>query len=182
MAGQNGNITVTAGNSCGTSAAATLAVVINPIPQVNAGNDTTICENYLPLVLTATGNSTSYSWSNGPVTAATTITAGGTYTVTGTLNGCSASDAITVSIDPCIGLDENENFFLSLYPNPTSNLLKIESSVIENTSFSVYSIDGKLITTGLLVNGKSEIVTMNFAPGKYFIHLGQNVSTFEVMN
>jgi len=39
-----------------------------------------------------------------------------------------------------------------------------------------------LITTGLLVNGKSEIETLNFARGKYFIHLGQNVSTFEVMN
>jgi hypothetical protein len=136
----------------------------------------------LPIILTASGNSTSYSWSNGSAVAATTITAGGTYTVTGTLNGCSASDAIIVTVDPCVGLDENDNFFISLYPNPTSNILKIETNTTESDNFSVYSIDGKLITTGLLVNGKSEIVTMNFAPGKYFIHLGQNVSTFEVMN
>jgi hypothetical protein len=181
-AGQNGDITVTAGNGCGTSTAAALAVVINPIPQVNAGNDTTVCVNYLPIILTASGNSTSYSWSNGSAVAATTITAGGTYTVTGTLNGCSASDAIIVTVDPCVGLDENDNFFISLYPNPTSNILKIETNTTESDNFSVYSIDGKLITTGFLVNGKSEIVTMNFAPGKYFIHLGQNVSTFEVMN
>jgi hypothetical protein len=102
--------------------------------------------------------------------------------VTGTLNGCTFSDAIIVSVDPCVGLDELGNYFMNLYPNPTNNLLKIETSLIENSAYSVYSIDGKLITKGFIFNGKSEIETINFAPGKYFIHLGQKVGTFEVIN
>ena len=37
--GQNGVITVTAGNTCGTSQGSTLQVAVNPLPIVNAGSD-----------------------------------------------------------------------------------------------------------------------------------------------
>ena len=107
-----------------------------------------------------------------------TYTSSGTYQFLDTIN-C-VLEILNLALTNSISEDFTNN--LTIYPNPASNLLKIESSLTENINYSVYTIDGKLISTGLLVNGKSEIVTMNFAPGKYFIHLGQNVSTFEVMN
>ena len=116
----------------------------------------------------------SYTWiENGQ-----TYTSSGTYQFLDTIN-C-VLEILNLAFTNSISEDFTNN--LTLYPNPASNLLKIESSLTDNINFSVYSIDGKLITTGLLVNGKSEIETLNFARGKYFIHLGQNVSTFEVMN
>ena len=116
----------------------------------------------------------SYTW----IVNGQTYTSSGTYQFLDTIN-C-VLEILNLALTNSISEDFTNN--LTIYPNPASNLLKIESSLTENINYSVYTIDGKLISTGLLVNGKSEIVTMNFAPGKYFIHLGQNVSTFEVMN
>jgi hypothetical protein len=181
-AGQNGDISVTAGNDCGTSTATILTVVVNQVPTVTAGNDTTVCVNQLPLSVTASGNATAYSWSNGSSTATTSITAAGTFTVTGTLNGCTASDAIVITTDPCAGIEENDNFFVSLYPNPTNGFMTIETSITEKVDFSIYAIDGKFIGSGSLTNGTTSVDATGFAPGKYFIHVGLKVLTFEVMH
>jgi hypothetical protein len=101
LSGQNGNITVTAENSCGISSAATLAVLVNPTPVVIAiASATTICPG--GTVTLSGGGANTYSWtggiSNGVVFAPSATT---TYTVTGTntATGCigTASKTITVS-------------------------------------------------------------------------------------
>ena len=75
--GQNGNITVTAGNSCGTSAASTLAVTVNPGTPANPGTITgtgTVCPGAsLTYSIAAVANATTYTWS---VPTGWTITAG----------------------------------------------------------------------------------------------------------
>lgn len=77
----------------------TVSVLVNPAPTVNAGPDVSICTG-TSTTLTATG-ATSYSWSPGGQTTAS-INANPasttTYTVTGTSAGCTASDAVVVSI------------------------------------------------------------------------------------
>jgi hypothetical protein len=181
-AGQNGDITVTAGNICGTSSAATIAVIVNALPQVSAGADTVVCTYNFPIDITATGNATSYSWSNGSVNAVTNITAAGTYTVTGTLNGCTSSDAVIVTSDPCAGIDEATGNTISLYPNPTNDNLTIVSSATEGMAYSIYTIDGKFMASGEILNGTASIDVLGFAPGKYFVHTATKVLSFEVMH
>jgi PKD repeat protein len=78
-------------------------ITVNSLPTVDAGNNVTVCSGNAT-VLNASGAS-SYSWSPGtglssatianPVAnpASTTI-----YTVTGTQNGCSKTDVVTVSV------------------------------------------------------------------------------------
>ncbi|MCX6305181.1 MAG: hypothetical protein NT040_09440 [Bacteroidetes bacterium] len=44
-AGQNGNIRVTAGNSCGTSSERILAVTVRPAPTATIGGTATVCQN-----------------------------------------------------------------------------------------------------------------------------------------
>jgi hypothetical protein len=181
-AGQNGDITVTSGNSCGTSSATTLAVVVNANPQVNAGADTVVCSYNFPIDITATGNATSYSWSNGSVNAVTNITAAGTYTVTGTLSGCTATDNIVVTSDPCAGIDETDVNFITVYPNPTNENLTLATSAVEGMAYSIYTIDGKFMASGEVLNGSTTINVMGFAPGKYFVHTAAKVLSFEVMH
>jgi uncharacterized protein affecting Mg2+/Co2+ transport len=180
-AGQNGLISVTAGNDCGTSQASTLQVVVNALPNVNAGSDTTVCEADLPLSITATGNATSYIWSTGANTATTLITAGGTYTVTGTLNGCSSTDNIVITTDPCAGIEENQELTFQLYPNPSNSVIHITSNSQESFDYAIYSMDGKLMTFGKMLHGATSINVEQFAPGKYFTQIDSNVITFEVV-
>jgi hypothetical protein len=178
---QNGIITVTAGNACGTSQESTLQVSVNPLPSVNAGSDTTVCANDFPISLTATGNATSYSWNTGVNTATTTITTAGTYTVTGTLNGCSSSDNVVVISDPCAGIEENQELTFQLYPNPSNAMINITSNSEEQFDYSIYSMEGKLMLVGVMNNGTTVINVDHFAPGKYFAKIGAKVIAFEVI-
>lgn len=70
-------------------------------PVVNLGNDTTICDG-VTLTLDA-GNhpaTATYLWSTNATTATIQVATTGTYTVTVTDGGCSATDTINVTVAP----------------------------------------------------------------------------------
>lgn len=89
----------------GCTASDTVSVIVIPVPNANAGSNTSIC-NGSSTTLNATGGGT-YSWlpSSGlssttianPVANPTTTT---TYTVTVTSNFCSATSQVTVTVNP----------------------------------------------------------------------------------
>ena len=90
--------TCTVTNS-GATSTLTQTVTVNPIPTVNAGADQTVFAGS-PVTLAGSG-ATSYTWNNG-VTNNTPFTANATttYTVTGTSNGCTATDQVLVTVLP----------------------------------------------------------------------------------
>jgi hypothetical protein len=69
-------------------------LVNNPI--LDLGSDVTVCGT--STTLTAPIGYDSYVWSNSGTTNTTTVTANGTYTCTVTQEGCSASDAVDVTL------------------------------------------------------------------------------------
>ncbi|MGD1845710.1 MAG: T9SS type A sorting domain-containing protein [Salibacteraceae bacterium] len=90
------SVTLTDANGC--TAVDSVQVVVNALPVVMAGPDTTICLGNT-LTVTASGAS-NYSWNNGSNMASTTYSAGGWATVTGTdTNGCSATDSLLITVD-----------------------------------------------------------------------------------
>jgi len=99
----SGNITVTAGNTCGTSAASTFVLTISPSPPiVVSSNPASFC-SVGTSTLTASG-STNYVWMPGNLTGATVVvnpTTTTTYTVTGTnAQGCISTATTTVTVNP----------------------------------------------------------------------------------
>ena len=81
------------------SATANVTVTVNPLPNVSISGTNSFCQGD-NTILTASGAST-YLWNNASTTANLTITAAGTYSVTGTdANGCSNSATTTVSVNP----------------------------------------------------------------------------------
>jgi len=96
-------LTLTTNDPAGSCPAVTdiMVVTVNPLPIVNAGNDVSICVG-ASTSLTAIGAS-SYSWlPGGQITATINVTpvATTTYTVTGTTSGCTATDAVVVTVNP----------------------------------------------------------------------------------
>ena len=77
-------------------------VIVNPIPLTDAGNNQTICSG-TSTSLTASGG-TSYQWFGGPASDEFTVSPVSTtiYSVTAYLNGCSASDDITITVNPVL--------------------------------------------------------------------------------
>ncbi|MFM7637596.1 MAG: T9SS type A sorting domain-containing protein, partial [Crocinitomicaceae bacterium] len=183
-AGQNGIITVTAGNACGTSQGSTLQVSVNPLPSVNAGSDTTVCANDFPISLTAAGNATSYSWNTGANTATTTITTAGTYTVTGTLNGCSSSDSVVVISDPCAGIEENsQDALFSVFPNPAQSIINVKAdNKLIGDVYTIYDNTGRVILSGKLIAENTTIELRNLSGGIYMFSVGENMKqSFKVI-
>jgi hypothetical protein len=86
-------------NGCSTTASVTVTVS----PSINVAvvaSPSVVCAGS-SAVLTATG-ATSYSWSTGQTGASITVNPAvtTTYTVTGTLNGCSGTASVTVFVNP----------------------------------------------------------------------------------
>ncbi len=76
-----------------------LNVTVNPLPVVYLGNDTTICQgNSVPLNAAYTG--ATHVWNTGATSATLSVITSGNYSVTNTLNGCTATDAINVTVNP----------------------------------------------------------------------------------
>ena len=143
------NYTVTYTISGCSPAIATGTVTTLTSPLVNLGADTTICTVDFPYTLTAsvTGTNNQFTWNTGDQTQSITITTGGTYTVNVTnSSGCSASDVVQIISDPCASIDHLDEMDVKLYPNPSADLVSIESNQkIEN--IFIYDSNGKLIYT-----------------------------------
>ncbi len=90
-------VTVTGVNSCVTEDS--VMVTVHPIPAINLGNDTTLCDGNI-LMLDA-GAGYSYQWSSvGGNNQVVVVTDADTYSVTITdVNTCTASDEIIVNFD-----------------------------------------------------------------------------------
>lgn len=89
----------TDGNGCVNTDAATITV--NPIPNVNAGPDQSVCEG--TSVTLSGSNAATYTWTGNVTNGVSFVPPVGTntYTVTGTsAQGCTYSDVVVVVVNP----------------------------------------------------------------------------------
>jgi len=114
-----GTYTVT-GTTNGCSNTSTQTITINAIPTVGStATANTVCAG-TAVTLTGTG-ATTYSWTGGVTDGvAFTPTATGTYTVTGTSNGCSATSTQTVTILSPYNITASVGANGSISPNGTT--------------------------------------------------------------
>jgi len=112
--------TVTVTDNCGQIASSTVTVPVNPIPSVTASGSAAASCGGSTVVLTASGTATSYSWAPSTGLNATTgasvnatPTTATTYTVTGTLNGCTATYTVSVGAGTAVTVN-------SVTANPSS--------------------------------------------------------------
>ena len=94
-AGGSVTVTVTDGLGCGGST--TITVVENPLPIVDLGPDTTLCDG-ASITLSGSDPTATYIWSTGQTTQSISVTLAGDYILTCTdLNNCTADDTLGVT-------------------------------------------------------------------------------------
>ena len=79
-----------------------IPVHIYPNVTVNLGNDTTICQGESILLNAFSVNATDYLWQDGTNIPAYSATLAGTYFVTISNSGCTASDTINLNVISCV--------------------------------------------------------------------------------
>lgn len=141
----------------------TVTVNPNPIVTITNGNTTSIC-NGESESLTVTG-ATTYSWSTGSTSTNINVapTSNTTYTVTGTTNGCTASDNISVVV--------NSNPTLSVNPTATNSNCGASTGSLTG---AIGSGAGTLVYTwtngsGTTVGTNQNIV--NIPAGVYYLNI-----------
>ena len=98
------------------------------------------------------------------------------YTVSGTdANGCSNSTVITIKVNSCIGLEEVQSLRVSLFPNPSQGIFKLELNQAAN-ALSITDLNGKTLWTEA---GKTTytINLMDYAKGIYILKVSGNGSS-----
>ncbi|MEM9023666.1 MAG: T9SS type A sorting domain-containing protein, partial [Bacteroidota bacterium] len=130
----------------GCQGADTIAVDVWPLPAVDLGQDTTICQGNS--VQLSGGTFAAYQWSTGATTPAIVTSDSGTYQLLVTdANGCQNADSIVVSVGICVGLDEQDReTAMVLYPNPTSGNFSMRIPAQEQLrSLRIVDLQGRVV-------------------------------------
>ncbi len=122
----------------------------------------------------ASGNGGSSSYTVGQVV----------YTINTGTNGSVAQGVqqpYEISVFTSIEVATGINLQCIAYPNPVNDILtlNIENFNIENLSYQLYDINGKLLDSQLVTASQTGIPMENYDPGTYFLKVIQNSNTFK---
>jgi len=70
------------------------------------------------------------------------------------------------------GIDDIETLNYSIYPNPTTGKVNIQSTTVENEPMKLYNLYGQLLQT--LPAGNTEVDLSGYAKGTYFLRIGSH--------
>ncbi len=107
---ETGTYAVTVTNYFGCTAADSMELVIDELPDPDLGHDTVLCEYNAPIVLDpGTDPAFIYEWSDNSNSDVLEVSETGTYAVTVTEGICSAEDEIEVVVNPVPDVDLGED-------------------------------------------------------------------------
>jgi len=158
--------TLSGTGSNGCVAKATHTVAATPLPELTYTGNTTVCSGRS--VTLAVQGAASYVWQDGSTLGVYTVTPTNntTYTVTGTLNGCSSTldIPVTVAVLPTVWIDGPTEICtgqtlqleakgaVSYYWNTGANTAILTAMPLANTTYQVQGTDANGCTTTVSVN------------------------------
>lgn len=174
--------TITDAGGCITSISSTLN---DPAPIVANSSSTNstcaTCPDGSASVSPTGGNAPySYLWSNGSTMGSILNVLPGTYTATITdANGCELTASVTINFSS-LGIDELLQFGVTVYPNPMTDFIKIESTKYAIESAQLIDNSGRLVLECAINNQIGTIETTQLAKGNYQLILKTADQTFKV--
>lgn len=168
------NTTYTAAgfNSICYGLATTTIAVSNSITVSASASNPTICTGE-STTITTTGAAT-YTWSTGSNSTSIVVnpTTTTSYSVSGQNGSCSGNASISIVVDPCTGIKENNgDVYFLIYPNPSNQIVNIE---VENISgLQIIDVIGKIVLETKLQNLNNTINISHLSNGVYYFKLKQ---------
>lgn len=84
-----------------------------------------------------------------------------------------ASEVTPFKIDSTAGVEDLLEESISVFPNPSTGIFNVTSS-LDEVQYEIYSLNGKLVSSGNLSNGNSQINLNSVADGLYLMKLSSN--------
>jgi hypothetical protein len=79
--------------------------------------------------------------------------------------------------------DYSPDYYITIFPNPSSDLLNIQTNSFENVEYTLYDAQGKLVFHSTLTDKLTQVTVNELAPGNYSLTLnnkGQKLKTFKL--
>ncbi|NQU34692.1 MAG: T9SS type A sorting domain-containing protein [Bacteroidetes bacterium] len=183
--------TIISENGCPSPASQNITVF--ELPDVNIGNDTTICGSQTITLNATIPNASAYIWApGGQTTSSITVDSIGIgygsqeFSVVATdNNSCSNDDIVTVTFINCTGIEDIVGLeAVSLYPNPNDGTFnfRIESRGSINVDVKVFDVFGtkhfELNNIEIVGDYISRISLTEPKPGVYFISIENEEGSF----
>jgi len=165
---QGGYYTATAMSPEGCIAKDSLLITLNPLPIVNAGNDTVVCGG-ATILLNATG-AQNYTWNNGVANGQSfQVNATSTFVVSGTsAAGCTAQDSLEVIVNAIPNINAGQDIYTCQGQAVTLNAvgginLQWNNGIQDGVPFVPIS-NGTYIVTGMSNDGcyGSDTLVLNY--------------------
>ncbi len=168
----NYTVTGTDANNCSNSSTAT--VTVNNLPIVTFDMSPNMyCLTDPSVTLSATPASGTFSGTGVSSNQFNPSTAGvGTYTLSYTYtdgNSCSNNDTAVVDVQLCgSGINHFTNNTVNIYPNPATDVLNIQTSVLsENSVLEIYNNLGQKVSSTLLKDNSTQLSISGLNSGIY---------------
>lgn len=167
---------------CSLTATKTTTVTVNPLPLVSIAPVAPMCFGSAPTTLV--GSPVGGSFSGTGVMIGTTfdpsVSGIGSFPVTyayTNINGCVNIAVQTITVSSCTGIEELSDNLISVYPNPTNDVLAINlfQTLEANTSVELFDDIGKLVfqQKNISVN-QLYINTTNYTKGIYLLKINSD--------
>lgn len=175
----NTNYTVTGYGNNGCPGTATVAINVNPAPEVSiAASRQVICKGETTSLYAIT-SATSFAWSNGGAASTTTVApaANTTYSVVADDGTCPGVAFIVIIIETCTGIQNNTAANdIAVYPNPVREVLNVSvpSAFAGNANVYVYDATGRLVTQQAITGETTTVSFAHLDNGIYFFKISDN--------
>lgn len=152
-----------------------LVVNIFPFTFVNlTASPGTVCASSGVSVLNGTPPGGTYTGSFVTGTNFNIPATPGTYTANYAftdVNGCINNDTVAIYVANCTGIKNIEFSELKVYPNPVTDIIKIEGQ--QGTSYTVvlYDITGKIVMSRITFNGSLQLSLEKLNSGLYYLKI-----------
>ena len=80
--------------------------------------------------------------------------------------------------------DHNSSFDATIFPNPTTEILKIKTTMFKGANYSIYNAQGKLISSDKLYLEQTSINVSQLPVGAYLLNLNdanKNLKTYKLI-
>jgi len=140
-------------NECIGSGEGSVAINVNETPAVNLGVDTLICNNIV-YTLDAGNEGSTFLWSTGADSQTIDIDesmadannqVAVSVEVTNGSTGCIGTDDVIVEFKDCTGINEIGSSNISIVPNPSNGLFKLNFSGNATSDIRIYNSIGGLV-------------------------------------
>lgn len=169
--------TVTGTDANGCTNTDNITVTVNPLPTVTMTTVTPVCVYNDPFDLQV-GSPTGGTYSGTGVSGGQfdpSAAGVGTHTITYSYtdgNSCTNTATADFVVDACSSLDELDELFVNVYPNPTNGTVQILTNLSGDINIQVVDLTGKV-----LINTTDKTMNLSgLATGKYIVQISNATS------